>query len=173
MTPSAAGSQSFLSWSTVIEPTQSFSLFTTTVRPSMATGSSMKSTPAPPQRSTSSCLTGREASLMSVPSVTQNFLKPPPVPDSPTVTLTLPPVSLPNSSPTASEMGKTVLEPSMAISPPRPAYGSPVGAPADTVAAAVGVGPGVVVAPAWQATAMSRRAALSAAKRARPITFNF
>src|SRR3989304_736947 len=51
-----------------------------------------------------------DASLMSV-SPAQNFLKPPPVPLIPTVTLTLG-YFFWNSSPTASLMGNTVLEPS-------------------------------------------------------------
>ena len=43
----------------------------------------------------------------------QNFLKPPPVPEMPTVTLTLPLVDLWKSSATASVIGNTVLEPSI------------------------------------------------------------
>ena len=43
----------------------------------------------------------------------QNFLKPPPVPDMPTVTLTLPLVDRWKSSATASVIGNTVLEPSI------------------------------------------------------------
>ena len=42
----------------------------------------------------------------------QNFLKPPPVPEMPTVTLTAPFFAFWNSSATASVTGKTVLEPS-------------------------------------------------------------
>ena len=43
----------------------------------------------------------------------QNFLNPPPVPEIPTVTLTLPLVDCWKSSATASVIGKTVLEPSI------------------------------------------------------------
>ncbi len=45
----------------------------------------------------------------------QNFLKPPPVPDMPTVTRTLPRLEIWNSSAKASEIGNTVLEPSILI----------------------------------------------------------
>src|SRR5260221_14532292 len=54
---------------------------------------------------------GREASEMSV-SPRQNFLKPPPVPEMPTVTLTAFFFAFWNSSATASVIGYTVLEPS-------------------------------------------------------------
>ena len=57
-------------------------------------------------------LIGREASLMSV-SPRQNFWKPPPVPEMPTVTRTSG-LAFWNSSATASLIGKTVLEPSSA-----------------------------------------------------------
>ena len=63
----------------------------------------------------SSSLIGLEASLKSVSSL-QNFLKPPPVPEIPTVTLTSGWTFL-NSSATASVIGKTVLEPSPLILP--------------------------------------------------------
>ena len=43
----------------------------------------------------------------------QNFLKPPPVPEMPTVTRMAPRLSFWNSSATASVIGKTVLEPSI------------------------------------------------------------
>ena len=59
----------------------------------------------------------REASEMSV-SPTVNRLKPPPVPDTPTLTRTLGWILL-NSSATASLMGKTVLEPSISTVPLR------------------------------------------------------
>src|SRR3954447_10028145 len=52
----------------------------------------------------------REASQMSI-SPAANFLKPPPVPDSLTTAFTVGLTSL-NSSATAAEMRKTVLEPS-------------------------------------------------------------
>ena len=79
----------------------------------------------------SSALIGRDASLMSV-SPAQNFVKPPPVPDSLTL-MSTPGLAALNSSATASEIGKTVLEPSMTIVP-------------DTAGAARGGARGVVVA---------------------------
>src|SRR4051812_16089875 len=63
----------------------------------------------------SSGLIGRDASEMSV-SPAQNFSKPPPVPEMPTVTWTSGCSSL-NSSAAASANGPTVDEPSMAILP--------------------------------------------------------
>jgi hypothetical protein len=54
---------------------------------------------------------GRDAFWMSV-SPRQNFLKPPPVPDTPTVTFIWFFLAFWNSSATASVTGKTVLEPS-------------------------------------------------------------
>jgi len=63
----------------------------------------------------SSFLIGREASEMSV-SPAQNFSKPPPVPDSPTVIFTSGCSSL-NSSAAACVNGNTVDEPSILISP--------------------------------------------------------
>ena len=110
-----------LSSSTVIHWAQVLSLLTMTVRPSMATGISMYSRPASSQSWTSLALMGREASEIWV-SPLQNFLNPPPVPETPTVTRTLPSVSLPNSSATASVMGNTVLEPSISMSPFSVAY---------------------------------------------------
>ncbi len=56
---------------------------------------------------------------MSV-SPAQNFLKPPPVPEMPTVTRT-PRFSIWNSSATASVTGKTVLEPSIRTMPDKAA----------------------------------------------------
>ena len=82
--------------------------------PSYATGISMNSMPDLAQASTSLALIGREASLMSI-SPRQNFWKPPPVPEMPTVTLT-PWLAFWNSSATASLMGKTVLDPSSVTS---------------------------------------------------------
>ena len=58
----------------------------TTVIASNATGSSKYSMPAALQSTISLSRIGREASEMSV-SPRQNFLKPPPVPEMPTVTL--------------------------------------------------------------------------------------
>ena len=73
-------------------------------------------TPAFLQTGTSSSgLIGREASEMSV-SPAQNFSKPPPVPDVPTVICTSGFSSL-NSSAAACVNGATVEEPSMAILP--------------------------------------------------------
>ena len=96
--------------------TKSFSGLTITVRPSMATGISTNSIPLWAQSSASLALMGREASEIFV-SPLQNFWKPPPVPETPTVIRTLRRVRIPNSSATASVIGKTVLEPSMAILP--------------------------------------------------------
>src|SRR4051812_7480033 len=62
-------------------------------------------------------LISREASEMSV-SPLQNFSKPPPVPDEPTVIFTLGLSSL-NSSAAACAKGRTVLEPSRVILPER------------------------------------------------------
>src|SRR4029450_9542140 len=81
----------------------------------------------------SSSLMAREASEMSV-SPLQNLVKPPPVPEVPTVTLT-PDCSLLNSSVMASLMGATVEEPSttmlpVMIVPPAPPPASPSPPPA-------------------------------------------
>src|SRR4051812_8720880 len=65
----------------------------------------------------SSGLIGRDASEMSV-SPAQNFSKPPPVPDSPTVIFTFG-FCCWNCSAAAWAKGKTVLDPSMAILPDR------------------------------------------------------
>ena len=70
--------------------------------------------PALRQFSISSAEIGREAFAMSI-SPRQNFLKPPPVPAMPTVTRTLPRLEIWNSSASASEIGNTVLEPSILI----------------------------------------------------------
>jgi hypothetical protein len=94
--------------------------FVTTAMPSLAIWISSYLTPALSQTGASSSgLIGREASEMSV-SLAQNFSKPPPVPDSPTVILTFGFSSL-NSSPAASANGKTVDEPSIRIVPDRSA----------------------------------------------------
>jgi hypothetical protein len=82
-----------------------------TVSASKATGSSKYSTPAALQSSISFFRIGREAPEMSV-SLRQNFLKPPPVPEMPTVTLIWFFFAFWNSSATASVIGYTVLEPS-------------------------------------------------------------
>src|SRR5687767_5990736 len=63
----------------------------------------------------SDSLIGREALLISV-SPRENFLNPPPVPDTPTVTR-ISPCSFLYSSATASVIGYTELDPSMLIRP--------------------------------------------------------
>ena len=78
--------------------------------------------PATSQASISLSLMGREASEMSV-SPAQNFWKPPPVPETPTVTRTSGATER-NSSATASVTGKTVLDPSMATEPESSSAGS-------------------------------------------------
>ena len=110
------GSQIALSWSVVRQSTQSFSVLTTTVRASFATGISVYSMPASSQMGASSSSSiGREASEMSV-SPAQNFSKPPPVPEVPTVTFTPGCSSLKNSA-AAVVSGATVLEPSTFTEP--------------------------------------------------------
>jgi hypothetical protein len=94
---------------------QSFFGLITTVRASKATGSSMYLMPALAQSSISLARIGREAFEMSV-SPRQNFLKPPPVPEIPTVTRTLPFLAFWKSSATASVTGNTVEEPSILTS---------------------------------------------------------
>src|SRR5690606_33014669 len=113
--PSEAGSHIFLSWSAVRHLAQVFSLFTTTVSASTATGSWAVVMPLASQAAFSSSLIGREASEMSV-SPLQNFSKPPPVPDVATVTLTLGCCSA-KSSAAAVDRGATVLEPSILTDP--------------------------------------------------------
>ena len=85
--PCASGAQSVFSSSTVMQSAQLFLGFTMIARPSYAIGSSMYSTLLVVHSSTSVGLIGREASEMSV-SPAQNFLKPPPVPEMPTVIFT-------------------------------------------------------------------------------------
>src|SRR5688572_32770286 len=75
----------------------------------------MYSTPAFRQASISAGRIGREALLMSVSS-RQNFWKPPPVPEIPTVGVRPLGLALPYSSATASAIGNTVLEPSTVMS---------------------------------------------------------
>ena len=111
------GSQIFFSSAVVRQSAQSFSGFTTTARPSFATWASPYSTPSFLQAATSSGSIGREASEMSV-SPAQNFSKPPPVPEMPTVILTSG-LSSRNSSAAASLSGPTVLDPSILIEPER------------------------------------------------------
>ncbi len=97
MRPWAAGSHIFFSSATVSVFAQVFAGLTTTVSASKATGTSMYLMPALRQASISSAVIGREALAMSV-SPRQNFLKPPPVPETPTVTRTLPRLEIWNSS---------------------------------------------------------------------------
>ncbi|EPR21295.1 hypothetical protein L902_02245 [Agrobacterium radiobacter DSM 30147] len=87
--PCASGSQIFFSSATVMQDAQLFCGLTIVANASMATGSSMNSTLFCLQSSISSERIGRDAPVMSV-SPRQNFLKPPPVPDEPTVTSVLP-----------------------------------------------------------------------------------
>ena len=92
----------------------------------------MYSTPALSHASISEALIGREALLISV-SARQNFWKPPPVPEIPTVTRSG--LAAWNSSATASLMGNTVLEPSRVTSPAPPACGAPGALPPPHAAA--------------------------------------
>src|SRR5687768_6900283 len=73
----------------------------------------MKSMPVLPHAVTSEAEIGRDAFEISV-SPRQNFSKPPPVPDRPTVTRK-PRLIFWNSSANASVTGKTVLDPSAVI----------------------------------------------------------
>src|SRR5687767_1014137 len=87
--------------------------WTTTASPSYATGSSRYEMPADRQASISLREIGRDAFEITV-SPRQNFWNPPPVPESPTVTR-CPAFCFWNSSATASVIGNTVLEPSIAM----------------------------------------------------------
>src|ERR1044072_7338475 len=87
------------------------------VRASVATRTSSYLTPPFSQALTSLGSVAREASEIEG-SAAQDVLKPPPVPELPTVTLT-PELSPWNASATASVRGATVLEPSMRIVPER------------------------------------------------------
>ena len=89
--------------------------FATTDSPSLATWTSSYLMPLLSQAAVSSASIARDASEMSV-SPAQNFSKPPPVPEVPTVTRT-PEFCSWNSSAAASLSGATVLEPSMLIVP--------------------------------------------------------
>ena len=135
------GSQIFFSCSVVRQSTQSLSLFTTTVSASFATWNSTGSIPASSQIVASSSLIGREAFERSVSS-RQNRSKPPPVPETPTVTWT--PGSWPwNFSAAAVVYGPTVLEPSASIRPersPPPPLDSVVVPDASVAAAAAAAG---------------------------------
>ena len=117
MLPSESGLHSVVSSSIVMHSRKSASGCATTARPSRPTRSGRYSMPASAQASISLSLMGRDASEMSV-SPLQNFWKPPPVPETPTVTRTSGATAR-NSSATASVTGKTVLEPSIATEPER------------------------------------------------------
>ena len=110
--PCAAGSHIFFISAMVSCLMKVFFGLTTTVSASNATGSSKYSMPAALHSSISFFRIGREASEMSI-SLRQNFLKPPPVPEIPTVTLICCFLAFWKSSATASVTGKTVLEPSI------------------------------------------------------------
>ena len=84
LSTSEPGPNKEITWS-VVRQSMARSGLTTTVRASVATSSSVKSTPASSHTAASSSLIGREASEMSV-SPPQNFSKPPPVPEKPTET---------------------------------------------------------------------------------------
>ena len=90
-------------------------MWTITANPSYATLSSKNEILLFLQSSASLSLIGLEALLIWV-SFLANFLNPPPVPETPTVTLTFGWTAL-NSSATASVIGYTVLDPSILISP--------------------------------------------------------
>ena len=118
---------------------------------------------------------GREAFEMSV-SPTVNLLKPPPVPETPTFTRTLV-LIFPNSSATASETGKTVLEPSISIVPLSVISGS--GSLAGSVVVelvvtgrAVGVGSSSSPPQAATASARSRPTTSGAAYQIRSFVLN-
>ena len=86
-TPSDSGAQIVWSCSTVSSVAQSFSGLMMTESPSFAATISVYSIPLASHSVASSSLIGREALEMSV-SPAQNDLKPPPVPEVATVTLT-------------------------------------------------------------------------------------
>jgi hypothetical protein len=87
--PCASGAQIFFRSSTVMVFAHVLRGLTTTVRASKATGSSMYSMPFFFASSISLARIGREAPATSI-SPRVNFLKPPPVPEMPTVTLAAP-----------------------------------------------------------------------------------
>jgi hypothetical protein len=109
--------QIFFSSAVVRHSAQSFWGLTTFASPSLATCTSSYFTPSFAQASFSSASIERDASETSV-SAAQNFSKPPPVPDTPTVILTSG-FSSRKSSAAVSDRGPTVLEPSMLIVPER------------------------------------------------------
>ena len=112
-----SGPQIVASCSTVRQVAQSFSLLTTTVSASFATWNSTYSIPASLQIVASSSLIAREAFERSV-SPRQKRSKPPPVPETPTVTWTSG-FSFWKRSAAAVVNGPTVLEPSASIRPDR------------------------------------------------------
>src|SRR5678815_155089 len=114
MRPCAPGSQILRRSAIVIVLAQVLAGLITTVSASKAIGTSMYLMPAARHVSISAVRIGRDAFEISV-SPRQNFLKPPPVPDRPTVTWTLPRFEIWNSSAIASAIGNTVLEPSILI----------------------------------------------------------
>src|SRR5215217_7544967 len=116
--PSAVGSHSVLSCSSVTLSAKVFWGLATTVMPSCATASSINSTPFDSQFCCSSSLIGLEASAIWV-SPLQNAWKPSPVPAPPTVICTSRFCWL-NASAAAWVIGCTVLEPSTAIWPAAP-----------------------------------------------------
>ena len=126
--PSDSGDHIVFNCSTVRHLAHVFSGFTTTVRPSLATITSVYSIPFALHAAASSSLIGLDASEMSV-SPAQNFLKPPPVPAVATVTLT-PGATLRNISAAASLNGATVDDPSTVTVPLGPATGTPPVLPA-------------------------------------------
>src|SRR6187402_9450 len=113
--PCASGAQRVFSSATLIVVAHVFFGLTTIARPSYAMGSSMYSTPAVLQASISAGRIGLDA-LLTLTSSRQNFWKPPPVPEIPTVGVRPLGLALPYSSATASAIGNTVLEPSTVMS---------------------------------------------------------
>ena len=99
----------------VRQSTKSFWGLTIRESPSVPTLSSKYSMPFEAAASFSAYLMLLEASEISV-SPAVNRLKPPPVPEMPTIGWVLP-WSFWNSSATACEIGETVLEPSISITP--------------------------------------------------------
>ena len=85
--PSDAGSHIRLNSPRLRQLANVFAGFVTMARLSNANGNSMSSTPVFSHCASSAALMGRDAPAMSI-SPAQNFLKPPPVPDSCTFTLT-------------------------------------------------------------------------------------
>ena len=146
------------SWSTLRQDRKSLSAEATTVSASVATRSSVYSMPISSQSAASSSLIGRDALEMSV-SPAQKTLKPPPVPDVPTETLT-PGSCILKSSPAAAVSGWTVDDPSTTTSPDTP-VASPVG---DSAPPPVASGAAASFPPPQAVRARTRAAAGAAAK---------